>query len=307
MRYSQLLATLLCSTVFTVNGYAEGPTTTDSSVEPNPVKTIPADINMAQQPFEKSSYGPSTFSGFSLGLGVFNYSYEEVNDDDIFFMSVKAPDFGMRHFDLGLSGNAYMGNVYWHVNFTAFSGDTNYKSAKTGELKDTENSGFDFFAKVNHDINITSQATISPYYGFGFRELVDDKSGLQTTTGHTGYYRKSEYSYLPLGLDIYFQASSEWQLKAQVQWNSLITARQHSGSVINNQHSGWGTYLSLGGEYQLEAYRIGLKTFYHYWKIQDSDIQKGEVILGRTDSLLEPENETKETGITLTVAIPFSM
>jgi len=126
--------------------------------------------------------------------------------------------------------------------------------------------------------------TLSPYYGLGYRRLRDhgDKDPL-------GYFRQSEYYYMPLGA--YLQV--KWDggyIRFNGEADYLLQGEQYSGrngGVTNTQREGYGlrgsVRIGFGG-----STSVFVEPFYRYWHLQDSDVVSG---------LVEPHNSTREYGI----------
>ena len=247
----------------------------------------------------------STPTGLSFTLSGFKHKYEEVNAEGSFFMSNESEGHSIYDYDFGYTGRTVMGHVYWSIYFSLFSGYTDYESANSGSMQDTAHKGYTSSLLFHHDIVIAPVATLSPFFGIAYRELEDDKTGKRTTTNATGYYRLSEYTYVPLGADLYYQITPQWRLAVKGQWNSLAYARhttQFSGDAIpKNQHNGYGYLVEAGLAYIDHSYQVGISLFSQYWKIQDSEIET-VTINGLTATMYEPENETKESGYRLSLS-----
>ena len=141
---------------------------------------------------------------------------------------------------------------------------------------------------------------LTPYLGLGWRRLVNDSSGMTTSTGAVGYRRTSNYFYLPLGANLSFSIAGEARLEINAEFDHLVSGTQKSelpGETINNtQRRGRG--WRFGFLYGNREWAIG--PFIQAWKIAKSnevDCDNGTAIC------FEPANETREFGIRVQIGI----
>jgi hypothetical protein len=117
------------------------------------------------------------------------------------------------------------------------------------------------------------------YLGLGYRYLYDYLSDF----GPSGYDRKQQYLYLPVGYVLNGTESS-----AKLQFNYLLKGQNNSDSSSNQpsgvfkQNSGYGLDLSF-----LPIKNSNIEFFAKYWNIDDSKLSNG---------YLEPHNITYEIG-----------
>jgi len=138
----------------------------------------------------------------------------------------------------------------------------------------------------------------------GYRLKIDDS---EKTIGRSiypvsdgqieGYYRKSNYFYIPLGAEVRYQICDVWSVSARGEYDYLIKGWQYSRSEKNVQPRptktfkqkgthGWKGEISIG--YQLDKVRLSLTPYCYYWHIGNSNRK----YRGR-----EPYNRTIETGL----------
>jgi hypothetical protein len=208
---------------------------------------------------------------------IYGYSYDEPNvmtkKSSLPFIGVGVQDFGQA----GRSGLIYEARL-------AF-GETDYSSNGTGTVDGTPTyvySGEVSWLKSWKEYNI--------FAGLGYRYLFDDGGGVQSSTGHWGYDRKSEYLYLPVGIINYLQDTGYFK----AQYNHLISGTQTSYlgylsandyDLVHDQESGYGYSLEYAPN---ENYSI----FLRHWKIDDS-----KIVAYRGTNTLEPVNDTVELGV----------
>lgn len=142
----------------------------------------------------------------------------------------------------------------------------------------------------------------TPYSGFGARYLKDDTSDVYGTfvyAGNTysinGYTRKSEYYYLPLGVDVSKSFGSVWSVGTNAEFDYLLYGKQRSyiettsgGVPENRQGDGYGLRASLRVEMMTRLCGVSVEPFVRYWDIEDSEVANG---------IMEPSNTTREIGL----------
>lgn len=138
-------------------------------------------------------------------------------------------------------------------------------------------------------LQLSSQWELSPYYGLGYRRLRDhgDKDP-------SGYFRQSEYYYMPLGAFLQIKWDGGY-IRFNGEADYLLQGEQYTGlygGVNNTQREGYGlrgsVRLGIGNNASLF-----IEPFYRYWHLQDSDVNGG---------LVEPHNSTREYGCKVGVA-----
>jgi hypothetical protein len=155
------------------------------------------------------------------------------------------------------------------------------------------------------NIHILSSVTLSPYTGIGYRLKIDDSeqaillteaNDLVFNDHALGFYRKSNYIYIPLGAEVRYQVSDVWSVSARGEYDYLIKGWQYTRAekkaiphptTTNEQKGthGWKGEISVG--YQLEKVKLSLTPYLYYWHIGNSEWKNGR----------EPYNRTIETGL----------
>ena len=197
------------------------------------------------------------------------------------------------------------------------SDDPTYTSENTGTSYRNYHTGFETRLLLGQKL----------YAGIGYRELVHHGEGTVTSTGHIGYDRRSQYTYIPIGIRFTLNNTRNRQWDFNVEYRSLQHGIQTSSlkkntrleadpgayyilpddkDFKNNQTNGYGVHVAIKSMKQLPHRTIpkdnqftinALATtiFFNYWNIDDSDFVQANQFL----VLYEPRNYTTEFGIAL--------
>jgi len=237
-----------------------------------------------------------TSSGAEIGIQISSYKYEE-DVNDAFFMSLEGAKIGLA----GSVTRALEDDWYWGGDARFVTGNTNYRSAGSGEKTANPDSYLELRVIAGRDLEIGSQV-LSPYAGLGYRYLNNDLRGY-TDTGASGYRRVSSYTYVPMGVTHRFGVSPVARFATTFEYDYLLQGMQRSyltdltaagfnTDLDNLQRNGHGLRLDLA--YEMESWSAGV--FYHYWDIAESEIgtftKPGFVYSG-----VEPHNITREFGV----------
>ncbi|MDP1994122.1 MAG: hypothetical protein Q8K40_02640 [Ignavibacteria bacterium] len=233
---------------------------------------------------------------------IFAYSYKEWSNKKP-FMSLN----GLM-FALGGSYSYNFGKNFVKLSSRFAMGDAKYKSKSTGRNKNDPSWYIDSQAVYGHHFDLSSNLTISPYLGLGYRFLENDGSNTKTTTGHYGYLRESQYLYIPIGSDLTIPIDSKLSFVVNAEYdlflNGLQKSHTHSsngigGLIENKQSRGYGLRAAAGLRWTLEKMAIEAKPFFRYWSIADSKkVHQTTRYIKATFS--EPKNATKEVGLGIT-------
>ncbi len=144
------------------------------------------------------------------------------------------------------------------------------------------------------------------FAGLGYRFLRDE----QQKKSDMGYLRESNYLYVPGGLNLSWKTSDTFKITATGEFDWLLEGTQKSDfgymMLENRQTEGWGVRASLKLEKSLGAVAVFVEPFYRYWKIQNSDIDYGEIDMGggwyTYQGGIEPFNITREYGLKVGLA-----
>jgi len=154
------------------------------------------------------------------------------------------------------------------------------------------------------NIPLSTALTLSPYTGIGYRLKIDDseKTTVDSTNpyfnGHVlGFYRKSNYVYIPLGAEVHYQVSDVWSVSARGEYDYLIKGWHYTRrekhvisepTVTDKQKGTHGLKGEISIGYQLDKVKLSLTPYCYYWHIGNSTWKNGA---------REPYNRTIETGL----------
>lgn len=131
--------------------------------------------------------------------------------------------------------------------------------------------------------------------GVGYRRLVDHLE----QAGPGGYKRKNDRVYLTLGLEREFLAG-DWSFTPQFKYKHLVWGSQHSdimGGVAMKQDKGYGTELAVAITHKAAWNGLTVTPYLRTWDIKNSKF----VQLTSTVGAYEPQNKTKEVGVTVSL------
>lgn len=182
------------------------------------------------------------------------------------------------------------------------SADLDYSSGSTGTSDDDPNYMYEARALLGRDFYPVDKVVVTPYGGFGFRFLVHDFGGKQSTTGQYTYDRTSHYYYLPVGLDYAYQMNNHWRIVGNGEFDIFLAGWQKSYlsdvplpgyfDVKNDQEKGFGVRGSIKFIKTSPLIDFSIEPFVRFWHIEDSDVANAGLFDG-----MEPENTTLESGI----------
>lgn len=163
----------------------------------------------------------------------------------------------------------------------------------------------EFRGLIGYDFPTLEVVTLTPYIGMGYRYLNDDLS-----KDPAGYERESNYFYSPIGMEIFTLLGNGWIIGVTVEYDYLWKGIQKShysdfssafNDLENDQDSGYGLRGSVTLQKKLYEVDFVIEPFIRYWDIDRSDdatLTYAGAVWGYG---YEPENESMEYGIKLTV------
>lgn len=212
----------------------------------------------------------------------------------------------------GLSGAAYAYQKDYFIKLEGrFAlGQVDYSSTSTGTIDSIDDFIVEIRGLVGKKFPIFKATDLMPYFGFGYRYLNDDTSGMTSSTGHLGYERESNYFYSPIGIETLTELSKGWAFGARLEydifWNG--TQKSHLSDAVvgfadleNDQDQGYGVRGSLKLIKKDEKLDFIIEPFMNYWNISQSDnasITYAGVIVGKG---YEPKNNSTEVGVKIGV------
>ena len=220
---------------------------------------------------------------YSLGLELFHYKYRESG-----VMESKGPLYGLN----GAYNFTFAKDFFFQPDFRFAYGRTHYKSNGTGSLKNEPNWLFETRLIFGKRFKLGATTQLDPFLGLGYRFKSDDTEGKLTTTGHIGYYRRSQYLYIPLGITLHQQLNCNWSLAPTAEFDWFLLGRQRSDplgiTLHHKQKKGFGLKGDLMLTHKFTKSSLSFGPFVNYWRVKDSKIALG---------FYEPRNKTIEAGI----------
>ena len=219
-------------------------------------------------------------------MGGFNLKYTyRPKEDDLFYF---------KELDM------YRAQLQWA------SGKFDYTSNGTGTLENKDDFTLELKGVLGKDYHSSPEVRATPYFGFGYRYLLDEGEGRYSSTGNWGYDRVSNYYYFPLGVDYTYQVRPEYAFDANAEFDYMFRGKQISklgyvaghNDVTNTQKSGYGLRGSLKFTRFFKKHSIFAEGFFRYWNIGQS-----EVAYDASTPLVEPKNTTEEIGLRLGLEI----
>ncbi|MBI4309195.1 MAG: hypothetical protein HY591_02575 [Candidatus Omnitrophica bacterium] len=197
-------------------------------------------------------------------------------------------------------------NTYAVEGRFASSDKINYKGS--GVDKGITDINYEFRGLVGKDYLLGDKSLITPYFGFGYRYLLDKGNGRLTSTNNYGYDRHSNYYYIPLGFNAAIP-NGLWTSAINLEYDIFIQGLQVSDlsaskifnpgvdnpNIHNVQTEGFGARASLKLMYAAPRFNFYIEPFIRYWNIDDSHTTRATVD-GSAGTFLEPQNFTSEIG-----------
>jgi hypothetical protein len=204
---------------------------------------------------------------------------------------------------VGISFSKYVGKVYWNTDMGLEAGRVKYTSVDTGAVNNNANLSFEarVVAGMNLGKAITGEETtwtFVPYGGLAYRFLDNDTEGKTSSTGYSGYDRRSNYIYSPVGMKVTKQFAKGWSISSQAEYDLFWLGTQFSyisPTITNHQTSGYGLRGSVELRYKGKERDFVIEPFITYWSI---GISNTETLLTTSGKYVfwEPANTTTEIG-----------
>jgi len=165
---------------------------------------------------------------------------------------------------------------------------------------------WEFRGLVGYDFAVLSSTILTPYIGLGHRYLNDN---MQKHSG--GYERKSNYIYMPIGLEVVTYLNNGWSWGAAIEYDLFLWGKQKSylsdllpglNNVNNKQNRGYGLRGSVNLVKKGERMSFIVSPFIRYWNIRESK-HSAVTFYGAYTGLevWEPNNNSTEIGCDLGV------
>jgi len=234
-----------------------------------------------------------------LGGEYTSFKFEEHDEDGANIMTEKGCLAGLR------AALIHRSPLYWRINGSYRRGNLEYDGATqagTPVVTDTSDTLFDVEAVLGTDLAADDPNTVIAFYsGLGFRRWENE------ITGPGGYPRRTDYLYLPVGLEFDGPLGRRgwWGLRGQL--DLLVRGMVRSdfseispelGEIKNTQSSGYGIRASFFVHLRVgRSSALSIEPFMQYWQIDASDV----VTLADGSGLYEPANSTTVYGIAVSL------
>lgn len=237
---------------------------------------------------------------FGIGFETFNYKYHEFDVDGSKVMNLKGVfnalvlsyAFRPRDIDsiLETMVNVFRAELRWgqgKVDYTGAlmitDGDGNLIDTTPYEFGGKNDYMVEWRGIMGREYFINPSLVLTPYVGFGWRQLLDKKG-----SDPYGYDRDQRYVYMPLGVELEKRYASGWALGLNAEYDLFLQGTQHSTGLTFEQTKGNGFRFSGKVLRELKHMSFSVEPFYRYWHIEDSKPDAG---------YYEPNNKTEEIGV----------
>jgi hypothetical protein len=159
-------------------------------------------------------------------------------------------------------------------------------------------------------IPIVNKLTVSPYTGIGYRFKSDDSEDVKyidlrpnvrrIDNDVLGYYRKSNYVYIPFGASADYHINDTWSLSLTGEYDWIVKAWHYnrgpygepSPPAVFKQPNGYGLKSEASISYLYNKVKFSVSPYLNYWNVRNSKY---------VDGAREPYNVTFESGLRLGV------
>ena len=154
---------------------------------------------------------------------------------------------------------------------------------------------------VGGKVPVMSKLTLSPYTGIGYRFKSDDGEEVKICNDprNLGFYRKSNYVYVPLGASAEYKIDDTWSVSLKGEYDWIVKAWHYTRNktipkpVTDKQPNGYGLKGEGSLSYFYNKIKFSVSPYLNYWNIRNSKRSP--------DGGMEPYNITWESGIKLGV------
>lgn len=242
--------------------------------------------------FSMASYSESIKkNNQKFSLMVNSYRYEEPH-----LMELNGGGLGLDYIY-----KHYINAFYLDSYFSYHSSSNKYTSKNTGSMENDPTWYVDLKLLLGYEISDkSSNISLSPYTGIGFRYLDNDTSNILSSTGASGYLRINKLYYVPLGIISTYKWGNNRKLEIQIEYDHLLYGKQlsdlkgishYTRDAIHHQYNGYG----INGHVLYTIKKTSVGPFFKYWNIDGStkDFNSSNPYV----YTIEPANNTVEVGI----------
>jgi hypothetical protein len=159
---------------------------------------------------------------------------------------------------------------------------------------------WEFRGLIGYDFEVLNSTVLTPYVGFGHRYLNDN---FQKLSG--GYERKTNYIYVPMGLEVVTYLNNGWSWGAAIEYDWFLWGKQKSylsdflpglNNVNNKQNKGYGLRGSVNLVKKGDRMSFIVSPFIRYWNIRESKHSAVTYYGTYAGEAWEPNNNSTEIG-----------
>ena len=266
----------------------------------------------------KAETPPSFSHEFSLGVESMRYFYKEPNATQDRYV----PEYGAVWMNdtgnlYGLNGSyllTWKGILFIQPEGRILYGKHDYRTGRKEKVNGKTKNKIPVLVYepriiVGGKIPVINKLILSPYTGIGYRFKSDDsekvkyidlRPNIRRSPKVLGYYRKSNYVYIPLGGCVDYALNDTWSVSFKGEYDWIVKAWHYTrNSTImtkpstNKQPNGYGLKGEASISYLYNKVKFSVSPYLNYWNIRNSKRS--------SDGGREPYNITWESGIKLGV------
>ena len=266
----------------------------------------------------KAETPPSFSHEFSLGVESMRYFYKEPNATQDRYV----PEYGAVWMNdtgnlYGLNGSyllTWKGILFIQPEGRILYGKHDYRTGRKEKVNGKTKNKIPVLVYepriiVGGKIPVMNKLILSPYTGIGYRFKSDDsekvkyidlRPNIRGSPKVLGYYRKSNYVYIPLGGCVDYALNDTWSVSFKGEYDWIVKAWHYTrNSTImtkpstNKQPNGYGLKGEASISYLYNKVKFSVSPYLNYWNIRNSKRS--------SDGGREPYNITWESGIKLGV------
>ena len=187
-------------------------------------------------------------------------------------------------------------------------GRVDYQGYHSGTSSGTRNDLLETRGLIGYQTQQNTQHPFAVYTGFGYRYLKDNSAGTVTSVGTSGYDRKANYYYTPVGVTARILQRNYWYVDGNIEYDYLWHGLQHTDLTIfdgaeyfkNKQDNGHALRGFIRFSHPYSNGTLAIKPFITYWRVDASERLHGMAPCGSSIQMCileEPQNDTFEYGI----------
>ena len=261
---------------------------------------------------------------FTVGLESLRYHYGESIPNTLNLMQLNG-----THFGISAAYQMTYKDVFVRPELRWVYGHTDYTNGRKGSESERDKIPSMIIEPrllVGIPLKATSNMTIAPYSGIGWRYKRDDcVDDINKFSGWSGWNRINKSWYIPLGARLQYDLNDRWDLRVFLEYDWFIRGRQSTyhreqifpnyrmeyipATIVYKQKEGWGAKAEMLVGYRFDKVAVAFGPFINFWHIQKSSfapittrVKFSRALGGRSHdghdpNSYEPNNTTKEIGL----------